>query len=257
MQKQNKLLLIFSNLALLAISYYSFYLLSRPISQDNKLIAVSGIQYIPEADILNLIDLASIGDFNHFNLPRIDIEEQVASNPLVNRIKIRSKLFPVNQIQINTEEIYPLMFQEVGNSEISIFDDQGEAYLRTKAELEYISKIHGPRLIPQIFSPESFINKENLQILSEILNFIEASMSSINIDESIQTIYSSPEGDFSMQGKFYEYRIGELNKKTLKKIQRMRLVLNKIQELQEQGTKLKYIDLSLKSNDIILGKHYG
>ena len=82
-------------------------------------------------------------------------------------------------------------------------------------------------------------------------------MSSINIDESIQTIYSSPEGDFSMQGKFYEYRIGELNKKTLKKIQRMRLVLNKIQELQEQGTKLKYIDLSLKSNDIILGKHYG
>ena len=230
---------------MLAISYYSFYLLSRPISQDNKLIAVSGIQYIPEADILNLIDLASIGDFNHFNLPRIDIEEQVGSNPLVNRIKIRSKLFPVNQIQINTEEIYPLMFQEVGNSEISIFDDQGEAYLRTKAELEYISKIHGPRLIPQIFSPESFINKENLQILSEILNFIEA------------TIYSSPEGDFSMQGKFYEYRIGELNKKTLKKIQRMRLVLNKIQELQEQGTKLKYIDLSLKSNDIILGKHYG
>ena len=77
---------------MLAISYYSFYLLSRPISQDNKLIAVSGIQYIPEADILNLIDLASIGDFNHFNLPRIDIEEQVGSNPLVNRIKIRSAI---------------------------------------------------------------------------------------------------------------------------------------------------------------------
>ncbi len=253
MLAKNKLLLILSNLALTAIAFSFLYLLTRPISKPFENIEIFGLEHVPTDDLLNKLKPIQLEKHSHMSLDKKLMEELLLNNPFIESVKIRSILLPQTKIQILPKEINILMYQSQGSQKV-LFDKEGNAYAKSLKEFEYITSLKDLETIPELFCPYDLITSENLRILSNSINFIEKNLRAIDVNEKILKIYSSPEGNFRFLGKNYEYRIGRLNSDTEKKVKRIEIVLEKIKELLDKKVTLKYIDLSLNTKDVILGK---
>ena len=113
-----------------------------------------------------------------------------------------------------------------------------------------------PDTIPKIYAKSSFYTKENLHNLNAIIQHIENAISSIGFHEKIHTIYCGPSENLRLTGNHFEYKIGKLNNRSLARVKRLDLALIKIEELlTKDKIDLKYIDLSLSTKEIILGKN--
>ncbi|NQY80688.1 MAG: FtsQ-type POTRA domain-containing protein [Candidatus Caenarcaniphilales bacterium] len=253
MLAKNKLLLIISNLALSAIAFSFLYLLTRPITSPFENIEILGLEYVPADDLLNKLKPIELEKHSHMSLDKRLMEELLLKNPFIQSVKIRSILLPETKIQILPKEIDILMYQSQGSQKV-LFDKEGNAYPKSIEEFEYISALKDLDKIPELFCPYDLITIENLKILSNSINLIEKNLRAIDVNEKIVEIYSSPDGSFRLTGENYDYRIGRLNSETEKKVKRIEIVLEKIKELLDKRVKLKYIDLSLNTKDVILGK---
>lgn len=253
MLTKNKLLLIISNIALTAIGFSFLYLLTRPITQPFENIEILGLEHVPADDLLNKLKPVNLEKHSHMSLDKKLMKELLLKNPFIESVKIRSIILPETKIQILPKEIDILMYQSQGTQKI-LFDKEGNAYPKSKKEFEYISALQDLDKIPELFCPYDLITTENLRILSNSIDIIEGNLRAININEKILEIYSSPAASFRLVGKNYVYIIGKLNFETEKKIKRIEIVLEKIKELLDKEVRLKYIDLSLNTKDVILGK---
>jgi hypothetical protein len=158
-----------------------------------------------------------------------------------------------------------------------IFKNDGTAHKRTSSRLRRtndrnVLQVHedheddenaeigvreqSPDTIPKIYAKSSFYTKENLHNLNAIIQHIEKAISSIGFDEKIHTIYCGPSENLRLTGNHFEYKIGKLSNRSLARVKRLDLALIKIEELlTKDKIDLKYIDLSLSTKEIILGKN--
>ena len=253
MLKNNKLISILNNLALTVFAFCFLYLLTRPINKPFENIEILGLNHVPADDLLSKLKPVNIEKHSHFSLNKKLLEELLLKNPMIESVKIRSILIPKDKIQILPKEIDILMYQ-YQDSQIVLFDKEGNPFPKSAEEFDYILKIKDKEVIPELICPYDLITTENLKTLGEAINFIESKLRTINIDEKILEIYASETGHFRLIGKKYKYRIGHLNSKTKQKVKRLELILEKIKDLLDKRVRLKYIDLSLNTKDVILGK---
>ena len=253
--------------ALLLIALFIFYLFAKPISDPLKHTEIIGLKKIPLADIRQALNNDEYKNQSLLSLKRSWIKEELKKNPLVQDVKVQGILLPFTKIRILIKEIPILAVLDLGKERV-IFDTKGTSYKISPEKFSYLEKIfknenaeigvweQSPDTIPRIYAKSSFYTKENLHNLNAIIQHIENAISSIGFHEKIHTIYCGPSENLRLTGNHFEYKIGKLNNRSLARVKRLDMALIKIEELlTKDKIDLKYIDLSLSTKEIILGKN--
>lgn len=253
--------------ALLLIALFIFYLFTKPISDPLKHTEILGLKKIPLSDIRQALNNDEYKNQSLLSLKRSWIKEELKKNPLVQDVKVQGILLPSSKIRILIKEIPILAVLDLGKERI-IFDTKGTSYKISPEKFSYLEKIfknenaeiedwgQSPDVIPKIYAKSSFYTKENLHNLNAIIQHIEHAISSIGFHEKIHTIYCGPSENLRLTGNHFEYKIGKLNNRSLARVKRLDMALIKIEELlTKDKIDLKYIDLSLSTKEIILGKN--
>jgi hypothetical protein len=241
--------------ALLLIALFIFYLFTKPISDPLKHTEIIGLKKIPLSDIRQALNNDEYKNQSLLSLKRSWIKEELKKNPLVQDVKVQGILLPFTKIRILIKEIPILAVLDLGKEKI-IFDTKGTSYKISPEKFSYLEKIFAEETIPKIYAKSSFYTKENLHNLNAIIQHIENAISSIGFDEKIHTIYCGPSENLRLTGNHFEYKIGKLSNRSLARVKRLDMALIKIEELlTKDKIDLKYIDLSLSTKEIILGKN--
>jgi len=252
MRKDSKTLI---SIGLLLVSIFVFYLLTRPINKPLEHTEIIGLKRIPLSHVRTALNTEEYDNQSLLNLKRSWIKEELMKNPLVESVKVQGLLLPVPKIRILIKEIPILAVLEL-EKERMIFDTKGRSYKIPLTKFTYIEEIFGIDAVPKIYASSQFFTKENLTNLSAVIRQIERAINRIGYPERIICIYFSANGNLKLKGTYFNYKIGELNKRTLSRVKRLDMAITKIQELLTQDKiDLKYIDLSLQTKEIILGKH--
>lgn len=243
------------SVALLLGALFFFHLLTRPLNNPLQQTEILGLKKIPLSDIRQALNTDIYAEQSLLSLKRTWIKEELQKNPLVQDVKIQSVLLPFPKIRILIKEIPILAVLDLEKEKV-IFDTKGTSYKVSPEKFSYIEKVFAEDIIPKIYAGSGFYTKENLTILNALIQHIEKSLSSIGFNEKINTIYCGPSENLKLIGEHFQYKIGKLNRNSLDRVKRLDTALWKVQELlTKDKIDLKYIDLSLSTKEIILGKH--
>jgi hypothetical protein len=244
-----------TSVALLLIALFIFYLFTQPISNPLEHTEIIGLKKIPLRDIKQALNNDEYKNQSLLSLKRRWIKEELKKNPLVQDVKVQGILLPTSKIRILVKEIPILAVLDLGKERI-IFDTKGTSYKTSPENFSYLETIFAGDSIPKIYAKSSFYTKENLHNLNAIIRYIENVISSIGFHEKIHTIYCGPSENLRLTGNHFEYKIGKLTNRSLARVKRLDMALIKIEELlSKDKIDLKYIDLSLSTKEIILGKN--
>ncbi|MBT6844031.1 MAG: FtsQ-type POTRA domain-containing protein [Candidatus Melainabacteria bacterium] len=252
---------IFTTLILIALSYGIFYLLCQ---KSNLNVEIHGLDLISQAEIqdkLSGFDLANKA-LIQIN-PRL-ISKQLSLSPLVKSVKAKIRLFPKYQLSIFVQEAKPWAIYRD-----SILDEQAQVLIESKVSaIKYQSNAIN-RLYAEFHQSDSPL----LELMStRSLSEAELSLlknSSDNINDNIALIAANTINGADMRPLrlirvnkinnvfFYSDKLkfvtGVLNDELFSRVKRLDTVIPKMIEL-NQKQELAYVDLSLSTDEIILGK---
>lgn len=244
----------FISLALLVAGSLFIYDLYQRVPNYNQLTRVYGIENLSEKEVLIELSKLELNDKALWEINPQDINEKVVvNNPLVNRIRYRRYLYPQKHIKAYVTENHPWAsygHKIIGDSGKLMADLHWEAARKlnpiTRSNLQNIQK----SLVK--ISSYSFIKPKNMIAIKSIVDVIEEA-----IGDRIIRINADSENNYSMYTDSYKIKIGPINKKTLNKVKRIRLIAPQIQKLKENSQAdgvLDYVDLSLSTQEVILGQ---
>jgi len=243
------------SVALLLSSLVVFHLFTKPFDIPLQHTEVLGLKRIPLSHIKQALNQEPYKDQSLLTLKRDWIIEELKKNPLVEDVKIQGILLPSPKIRILIKEIPILAVLDLEKEKI-LFDTRGRGHKISSAKFAYIENLFGGDSIPKIYAKSTFYSQKNLSLLNAIVQHLEKDLAIIGIKEKINSIYYSPNENLKLIGEHFQYKIGKLDSASLARVKRLDLALPKIQELlTKDKIDLKYIDLSLTTKDILLGKH--
>lgn len=232
------------HICLVAASVYFIYLLAKPVTNALDIVELHGNKQISNYDLLEEISKHKIENKSFFEINPLSISKKLQKHPLISDITIRRRLFPKLCLQVFINETQPWAIYEdqIVNSEGYIIARLNDKDLDLKVK-GYLQSIRYKLVKIKSYA---LLKAEQLFLLRSLANTIEKATK-----EEVSWISGSRDENYLISTKEHKYKIGMLNKKTKKRVNRVKLVLDQIFALED---KLDYVDLSLSTPEVILGK---
>lgn len=243
----------FLALALLAAASFFVYIVYPKISDYNSLTSFYGLDRLSEKEaFLELGELEMDGKA-FWEINPLELSRLIAlQNPLVQDVKFRRYIFPTKQVKVYITEKEPW-----ASYNHKIVENSGEIM----ADMEWkIAKNLNPVTrknlqtikedLVKIYS-YSLLKSNDLISIRYLVKLIEEAVS-----DKIIKINSDREHNLTMYTDSYKIKIGPMNKNTIEKVKRINLIAAQIHKLTEESEEnpLDYIDLSLSTQEVILGQ---
>ncbi len=247
MSPKQILLNTLSFLVLLTSSFFVFHELSQPIADYDSLVSVYGLKSLSREDIITRIHKEKLNGKPLLLVNPLRISARLKHHPLIASVKVKRFLYPERKLKIYIKEA-KLWANYQGkilnhNARSIVNLNRSRFNRRTQAQVNLAIKN-----LVQIHSVHNLSDKE-LGLLLKLCKSIEKS-SKLHITK----ITGDAEKNYILHSTLYKFKIGLLDSSVLKRTERVALVLDQLKKLDKNKDQLDYIDLSLSSPEVILGK---
>lgn len=243
---------------LIGFSVWVFYELLKPNPSYRGMSQIFSNKRISEDELFDFLD-KEIGNLNNksffFSNP-MKIKKALMKHPLIDKAKVKHLIFPKRKSEIELIEKEPWAFYKSNllDSEGNLLTSNMEdAFLYESTKLIFNQK----NLLVEIKSVKD-LDLSHIPKLRQIILKIENFLPEIN-PEDLFIIKISIDEDLNVEAisKFLKFKLGLFEEASLKRVDRLKLVINKLKELEsEPDLEIDYIDLSLDTADIIIGKKH-
>jgi hypothetical protein len=245
-------------LLLLVSALVLFFIFNSTFRLNSRNIDIFGLEKVPETTIYNLIKADLKQEHSFLALPRAQLVEKISAHPLINSTKVRAKLLPQAKVQIVLEESSVWGYLK-RDQDIKLIDQKGKiSTLKRKnptRTLKKILQVYEPEELVIVRSVKSDLPDKKLKILSEITTKLEEYLNLINFAENILEIRVDEDGEATLFGETLYYKIGKITKSKVNNANRILSVIDNLDQiLHSPDYEVCYLDLSLKTSEVIIGK---
>ncbi len=228
----------------LALGVFIIYELNQPIKNVRAIIQLHGNQKLSKNEVLEEIDKLELDGKSFLEINPLKIRSKLKRHPLIEDIKIRRFLYPKPTVKAYLTEALAW-----GSYEDQIINSHGYVIARMNDKaLSWKIKKHFIEVKGDLVKIKSYLllNQDKLILLRNIAKSIEEATG-----ETVKSIYGNRDENFSINTFDHKYKLGLLNNQIEDRVKRIELIVDKIAILNEE---LDYVDLSLATPEIILGK---
>lgn len=211
---------------------------------------IAGLKLISPLEIKQAIDSLEIKDKYFYQINPKNISSYLAKRPLVAKVKIRTNIYPklAYKIYIIEEEPWAFYRNHVLNTNAEIIINSAkDAKLYNSA---IISQIYADRENYTEIKTSKEIGKDRLKTLKKLSDTIQDNLKSIQSTETIKEIILDKEENLTIHTQNLVFKLGLLDSKIFNRAKKLEVLFRKMKDPKE----LDYIDLSLSSSEILLGK---
>lgn len=235
-------------LVLLGLCFFVFKELSVPVANYSASCTIQGLDRLEPKDITFKLEKATINNKSFLQINPIKIAHMMENHPLIAEAKIKRSLIPHKHLKIFIKEAK--LWAVYGNK---VLDQNAK----------FIFRFGKPRVNPRVLSLVQEIQDSLTQIQSYYLlhkdeiKIIHQNSKAIEklLGDKVLAVIGEEDREFIFHTTNYRIKVGKLNSDCVKRVSRLGLITEKLKENQaELLQKLDYIDLSLESPEIILGK---
>jgi len=247
---KNILLVIF----LLAITASIVFLFVRPIPIFTNKVQAQGLLKISKQEALTFLNALQLNNKNFFEINSLKITKELEKRPLIQSVIIRPiiKNSGINyQLLITEERPWAMYNNQVLNNAGKVIiksPEEAQQYKSPAAEKLYQDYLAGTSHLVTLSSQQT-INEKLMsriincyQVINEDLNFLKDWVMEINLEQ---------DGRLNFRSKNYQIILGNIDQNIEEKAKRFDMILAKVYSFSPE---LDYIDLSLNSQEVILGK---
>lgn len=241
---------ILLTLFFLSFSGLFFYLTIKDKFNFVDRLEFYGLERIPKAEIKEAILDLQLKEKNFWQINPKKISQYLSKRPLVKDLKIRTNILPKAHYKIYflEESVWALYRNSIlnQNAEVIINSDAAAKLYESQAVEELYQNTNLIKI-----SSYSILSKDQLKEIQEASQMISRYLSIINNLDSIHTIYIDSESNLTIESKNYKFILGSLDEKLLERVSKIEQVSYTAKKLKDQ---LDYIDLSLSTNEVIIGR---
>lgn len=236
-----------SFLVLLTSSFYVFHELSQPIANYETITWVYGLETLKREDIIARVIKEKLDGKSILMVNPVRISNKLKRHPLIASAKVKRFIIPESKIKIYIKE--NKFWARYGNL---ILDENAKPVVNCKRSN---CNAHTQAQLQAAIAP--LITIESSQVLdskdlSTVLKLCKLIESSTKL--KVTQIKADREKNCTIYTNHYYFKIGLLDSKALKRTERVTLVLDQLRSIDKNKTDLEYIDLSLASSEVILGR---
>ncbi len=236
-----------SFLVLLTSSFYVFHELSQPIANYEAITWVYGLETLKREDIIARVTKEKLDGKPILMENPVRISNKLKRHPLIASAKVKRFIIPESKIKIYIKEnkfwarYGSLILDE--NAKPVVNCKRSHYNARTQAQLQ--------AAIAPLVTIESSqaLDSKDLSTVLKLCKLIESSTKL-----KVTQIKADREKNCTIYTNHYYFKIGLLDSKALKRTERVTLVLDQLRSIDKNKTDLEYIDLSLASSEVILGR---
>ncbi len=247
MSPKEILLSSISFLVLLSSSIYTFHELSKPVKNYDAITWVYGLETLKREDIVCKLYKEKLDGKPILLANPVRISNRLERHPLIAEAKVKRFIVPHHKIKIYIKETK--LWAKYG----SILLDQNAKSVVNLNRVNFNSRTQSQlrtAIAPLVIIESSTTLKDkDLVILRKLCKTIETSTKL-----KVTNIKGDREKNFVIYTNHYNFKIGLLDHTVVKRIQRVTLVLDQLRSIDKNHTDLEYIDLSLSSSQVILGR---
>lgn len=231
-------------LALLGAAIFLIYDLFKPMSNILKDTDVFGTHELTVEEVFKELDNLDLNNKSFLEINPIKVTEKLIEHPLIDDAKIRRYLYPSHRMKVYVEEALPwaLYGSKIVDRRGIVLADLNDMTLDWQIKKHFVDM--KSRLIPIKSSPS--LDAKNLNMLRELSLIIEDATES-----NVTKIVGDREENFCIVTEAQEFKIGLLGEEVRKRVKRVTLIADQLIGMKET---LSYVDLSLSTPEIILGK---
>jgi len=251
----NTLKTILITLFFLAFTCLFFYFFTKDKFDFIDRVEFVGLKQISSAEMNQAIEGLEIKDKNFWQInPRV-ISNYLSKRPLVKDIKIRSKILarPHYQIFVLEEKPWAVYRTGIYNKDAKlIVASRAEAKLyESPAVTSLYNNLHKGRLSLLKISSYSLLEEEALVLIRDITKIVQKYLLVINTSDYLVSAELDSEANLNIKSKNYKFMLGAFDEDLLKRASKLEQISYKASKLKD---KLAYIDLSMSTSEVILGK---
>lgn len=251
------------SIALLLLSLGAFYYFYMPITEFQNISSIQGNNFISTPELRNVISSLDLDAKRFLQINPKHIEHFLEKRPLVKDVKIRSTVFPKRFFSMYITEEVPWAIYKG-----QIINNKGQVVVQSRTQAKIFNSPSVEKIYHDFYSQS--IDSDLISIWSayplydkdfELINKTSQKLSqdlkmlNLNQEEGknlrIKKIDINREKNIFLITDDFEIKLGVFDKKIYERAKKFSLVVNKIESLNE---KLAYVDLSLDSQEVILGK---
>jgi len=231
------------------------------ISSSPRIIStmkVVGLKNIEKTEFLELVSRLNWDKKKFYQINAQDLINLLEKQPLIRSATVRPVLFPKKTIRILIQEEAPWAYYKN-----QIINKDGEVIIQSPSEAKLFNSASVEKIYTDFKNQESSLveikssknlSKKDFNKLKTLVDHVNLDLKLIGPDERVTGILIDSETNLTIQSQNYDFKTGVFDKKIMDRIQKLDLVAKKIKEIEKNGTKLAYIDLSLGADEVIVGK---
>ena len=227
----------------------------EPISNIKSKIKVLGLKQISKPEISKLIDDLKLENKSFYQINPQLIARHLNEFPLVHQVKVRGFLFPSPKYKIYIWEEQPWAIYQgtLYNQDANALVSPSSKFFKEPS----IALIYEEFAKQSLLAPISIESRQALdhKALLNIKKLAQQASSSLNLigRDKIKMISLDLENNLDIQFHKLRLSLGPINKDIEHKLAKLDSVLIPLQKLSKQEV-IEYIDVSLDTDDVILGK---
>lgn len=235
----------------LAAFYGSYRVLFFKIDNFSKYATVKGLKQISKTEIKVALDFLNLNNKYFYQINPLEISLNLAKRPVIKKVKIRTTILPQihYKIYVIEENPWALYHGQIVNqeAEIMIHSSKDAKLYSSEAVKDIYAKSE------QLIKIDSFakLDHNKLLTLKQLTDSIQKSLSRFKADEKLTSIAIDKEENLFFYSKNLAIKFGPFNNKIFDKLAKLELLFDKMKNLSPE---LEYIDISLGTDEIILGK---
>lgn len=259
MSFKKSILNIFKIIGLLIIlitpSFFAYKAIQKPISNIINRTEIIGLSQIPTEEIWGIVDQMNLNNKSFAQINARKISKQIEEHPLVKKARIKALLFPQvhYKIYIWEEDPWAILNNKLFNQNCSEIASPNNKFFAKQS----VQKIYQDFANHRLGSPIGIQSSHGLSTkdLKRIKKLSLESQYILNLvqKDSIQSIIIDNENSLIIKFHRLKLILGPINKSTESRLHKLKSSLFTLQKILS-SQRLEYIDLSLDTEDVLLGK---
>lgn len=239
-------------LVLLSLSASAFMYLAEPLKSLQESIEIYNNDLVCEEEIMQLIteEHADAQSFIKYN--PLSFSKKLEEHPLIHASAVRTNIFPRKHysVFIEEEKLWAFYRNRFYNSELKMvldFNELDDSYDNYHSIYELYDSIAKRNIIE--ISDNDDLNKKDFKILKNLITKVNERLAMIS--QSKITKAEILDSELSLKNQDIKIIFGNFRKKLDTKLEKLENILEPIQDYISQ---IEYLDLSLNTNEAIIGK---
>lgn len=214
-----------------------------------------GLKLISKTELVQAIGGLELKESSFWKVNPRKISKYLSKRPLIKNIKIRTKILPRPHYEIFVLEESPWAIYRTGiyNQDAKlIVDSQAEAKLyQSQAVTDLYTGVAKKTTKLLSISSYTLLEEDKLKTIKYVVQLIKQYLLVINPSDHIVSVHIDSEGNLNLKSNKYKILLGSLDDELLKRAAKIEQISYKASKMKDE---LAYIDLSMSTDEVILGK---